>query len=36
MILLESNCWISLFDTHQIIEYGGLILITATTYLAHF
>lgn len=33
MILLESNFWDFIFDTHHIIEYGGLILILAIVYV---
>jgi len=33
MILLENNFWNFVFDTHHIIEYGGLILLLAIIYL---
>lgn len=33
MILLESNVWKFVIDTHHIIEYGGLILILAIIYI---
>jgi membrane-associated protein len=32
MILLESKLWNFLFDTHHIIEYGGLIFILIIVY----
>jgi len=33
MILLDSNFWNFIFDTHHIIEFGGLILILAIVYI---
>ncbi len=33
MILLESNFWNIVFDTHHIIEYGGLLLLLAIVYV---
>jgi membrane-associated protein len=33
MIILESNFWDFIFDTHHIIEYGGLILLLAIIYI---
>lgn len=33
MILLETNFWNFIFDTHHIIEFGGLILILAIVYI---
>ena len=33
MILSESSFWNYLFDTHHIIEYGGLLLILAIIYI---
>ena len=33
MILLDSNFWNYLFDTHHIIEFGGLFLILAIIYV---
>jgi membrane-associated protein len=33
MILLENNFWNFIFDTHHLIEYGGLILILAIVFI---
>jgi len=33
MILLESNFWNYLFDTHPILEFGGLLLIPERFFL---
>ena len=33
MILLDNNFWNFLFDTHHLIEYGGLLLILAIVYI---
>jgi membrane-associated protein len=33
MILLDSNFWNFIFDTHHIIEYGGIILLLAIVYV---
>jgi len=33
MVLLESNVWNFIFDTHRLIEYGGLILVLAIIYI---
>jgi membrane-associated protein len=33
MILLESNFWNFIFDTHHLIEFGGLFLILAIVYI---
>lgn len=33
MILLNSNFWNFIFDTHHIIEFGGIILILAIVYI---
>jgi membrane-associated protein len=33
MILLDSNIWNFVFDTHHIIEFGGLILILVIIYI---
>lgn len=33
MVLLESNLWNFVFDTHHIIEYGGIILLLAIVYV---
>lgn len=33
MILLESNFWNLISDTHHIIEYGGIILLLAIVYI---
>jgi membrane-associated protein len=33
MVLLDTNFWNFVFDTHHIIEYGGLILILAIIYI---
>lgn len=32
MFLLESNFWNVLFDSHPILEYGGIILLVAIVY----
>lgn len=33
MVLLDSNFWNFVFDTHHLIEYGGLLLILAIVYI---
>ncbi len=33
MILLDGNFWNLIFDTHHIIEYGGIILLLAIVYV---
>jgi len=33
MILLDSSFWNFIFDTHHIIEFGGLLLILAIVYI---
>jgi membrane-associated protein len=33
MILLESNFWNFIFDTHHLIEFGGLFLILSIVYI---
>jgi len=33
MIFLDSNFWNFIFDTHHIIEYGGVILLLAIVYI---
>lgn len=33
MILTDSNFWNFIFDTHHLIEYGGLVLILAIVYI---
>ncbi len=33
MVLLENNFWSFLFDSHRIIEYGGIILLLAIVYV---
>ncbi len=33
MILMDSNFWNFIFDSHHIIEYGGVILLLAIVYI---